>query len=883
MKTLLRSMMIMCMLTALLIAAPAPASAQLEDTQGSMPEGLREAILSGTAKPFREGSGRYLASAGDLNFELNEIGLQAGGEGLQWGIALQGFGRGADIQDVNAPQVKQVGGRVEYQRGVLTEWYQDTALGIEQGFTINKMPSGNDQLILQLNVTTDLEGVLDRNGHGFSFASTEGQTLRYDHLKAYDAEGVELDAVLKYVTGQIQIQVNDLGAAYPITIDPLIYLEQKVLASDGAAGDQFGVSVAISGDTALVGAPYDDVEANADQGSAYVFVRVGTTWTEQAQLTASDGALNDQFGSSIALSGGTALIGAPYDDVGANNDQGSVYVFVRSGTIWTEQTQLTALDGEYNDQFGNSVALSVDTALVGADVDDYIDTDSGSAYVFIRSGTSWSQQQQLVGSDSGYIGHFGTSVALEGDTALVGEILNDPAGAAYVFVRSGTSWTEQAMLTASDGEVGDWFGGSVALSGDTALVGVENDDVGVVPNVNQGSAYVFVRSGITWTQEAQLTALDGAAWDELGFSVALFGDTALVGAPSDSMGASEYQGSAYVFVRNGTTWTQQLKLTASDGAMTDWFGDPVALSGDTALVGVIQGDVGPNADQGAAYFYQAYVDLEVSAVRGTSGKLYPGSTVLLTTSVRDYGPSALLGAVRLNVALPAGLTYVSHSVTHGSYNRSLNSWDVGTLNTGVMASLTITATVDNILAQTLTFSPFLVGHDINEANNSASLTLVIGSLNEIARNGGFNTYFGTAKIPQNWSAANFAFSDGKSTLVKQEGMASVRISNSSAVTKTLTQNLNMIGFNGDYFQFSFWARGASIPAADVCRAQVFLINGSTLVITKTINCSTGTYGFQQKLLKFSSPGSYTKVVIRLTYAKASGGIYFDGLSLMIGQ
>jgi glutamate synthase domain-containing protein 3 len=324
--------------------------------------------------------------------------------------------------------------------------------------------------------------------------------------------------------------------------------EFKLTAGDGAADDYFGYSVAISGDTAVVGAYWDDVGANASQGSAYVFTRSGTTWTEQAQLTASDGAATDHFGCSVAINGDTAVVGAYSDDVGATPSQGSAYVFTRSGTNWTEQAQLTASDGAASDYFGLSVAISGDTAVVGAYMDDVgaNSTDQGSAYVFTRSGSTWTQQTDLTAGDGAADDHFGYSVAVSGDTAVVGaRWANSTQGSAYVFTRSGTVWTEQAQLTASDGTAGDHFGHSVAMSGDTAVVGARWDDIGANPN--QGSAYVFTRSGTVWTEQAQLTAGDGAAGDMFGCSVAISADIAVVGAYWNDVGANADQGSAYVY------------------------------------------------------------------------------------------------------------------------------------------------------------------------------------------------------------------------------------------------------------------------------------------------------------------------------------------------
>ncbi|MBS0195558.1 MAG: hypothetical protein JSR77_02265 [Planctomycetes bacterium] len=384
--------------------------------------------------------------------------------------------------------------------------------------------------------------------------------------------------------------------------------EATLTASNGAPGDNFGISVALFGDTAIVGADQDDVGANFDQGSAYVFTRTGTTWTQQAQLTAPSGAVGDYFGTSVAVFGDTALVGAPLDDVGPNFNQGSVYVFTRAGSTWSLQAQLIASGGEEADLFGNAVALSGDTALVGSYGDDVgAIEDQGSAYVFVRTGTTWTQQARLTASGGATTDLFGISVALSGDTALVGAHFDDVGansnqGSAFVFTRTGTTWTQQAQLTASGGSADDLFGISVALSGDTALVGAYADDVGT--NAEQGSAYVFTRTGSTWTQQTQLTAPDGATNDQFGLAVALSGDTALVGAHFDDVGANTNQGSAWVFSRVGSRWIgPDLQLLASNGATNDVFGVSVAFSGDTAVVGAYFDDVGAITDQGSAYVF----------------------------------------------------------------------------------------------------------------------------------------------------------------------------------------------------------------------------------------------------------------------------------------
>ncbi|HQU82687.1 MAG TPA: hypothetical protein PKY59_06170 [Pyrinomonadaceae bacterium] len=430
--------------------------------------------------------------------------------------------------------------------------------------------------------------------------------------------------------------------------------QQKLTASDGEGGDNFGSCVSISGDTILVGAYFDRVGVNNTQGSAYVFVRSGTVWTEQQKLTAADGAEGDNFGWNVAINGNTAVIGAPFSDAGENSDQGAGYVFVRSGTVWTLQQKLTASDGAQFDYFGFSVAISGETVVVGAylaDVGSVV--DNGAAYVFVRSGTVWSQQKKLSEPDHSY----GSSVAISGDEIIVGAVgdffvsnstqgrayvyartgpiwildkkLFDPndvegdnfgtavgisesnlivgafgvdsgKGAAYAYSLSGGKWRQESQEVATDGAANDLFGRSVAISGNTAVISSHFDQNGA--NLRTGSAYVFVRNGADWVQQQKLTASDGADGDNFSWSVDIDGETIVIGAPRDGIGSNANQGSAYVFVRSGTTWSQQQKLTASDGAANDEFGFNVGVSGDTIVVGAWQ-DSSPLFGQGSAYVF----------------------------------------------------------------------------------------------------------------------------------------------------------------------------------------------------------------------------------------------------------------------------------------
>lgn len=385
----------------------------------------------------------------------------------------------------------------------------------------------------------------------------------------------------------------------------------KIQAGDGTAGDQFGGSVAISGTTVIVGANANAATSTRN-GAAYIYVLSNGAWTLQQKLTPADGEDNDIFGSYVAISGDTAVVGAYGDTVGTNVNQGSIYVYTRSGTTWTQQQKITAADGEANDYFGRALAIAGDTIVVGASSADLTTSiDQGAAYVYFRTGTTWAQQAKLTAGDGTSLDYFGDAVAINGDSIIVGATedttgTNVQQGSAYVFTRSGTTWTQQQKLTAGDATAFDYFGFSVSIDADTAVIGTLQD-VGI--NFQQGSAYVFTRSGTTWTQQQKLTSADGETGDSFGNAVHVLGDTIMVGAAGDTNGANLRQGSAYIFGRSGTTWTQSQKLLAADGGIDDSFGAGVAFTQNNAVVGSIGDTIGSNSLQGSAYIFSSDVSV----------------------------------------------------------------------------------------------------------------------------------------------------------------------------------------------------------------------------------------------------------------------------------
>lgn len=521
-----------------------------------------------------------------------------------WRVAvrLRASGRVGATVETGPRTVRAEGGRVEMSDadGALTEWYENGTDGLEQGFTFAKAPPGSGLLEIVMSAEGNARPEPLPGAEGdIRFVQSDGTpVVHYTGLKAWDATGRALPAHMQVREAELALVVADAGAQYPVTIDPLFSTLQASLVEgsvDRALGDQFGFSVAVSGNTALVGVPGDDTAGGANTGSSYVFVRSGSGWGQQARLIADDRAAGDAFGSSVALTGDTALIGAYKDDTAAGTNAGSAYLFERTGMIWEQQAKLTASDGAANDLFGVSVALSGDTALVGAGPPKgIIGIVSGSAYVFVRNGTTWPQQTKLTPNAHAPDDGFGASVALDSDTAVVGGPLRDRAtGTAYVFVRIGTVWNQQAELTANDGTGYDFFGTSLALGGNMVLVGASRaSNADTAAGADAGGVYVYVRSGTVWSQQAKLTANDGSSGDGFGESVALDGNTALVGAPyRDTVAGARDAGSAYLFERIGTAWSRRARLSAEDGAAPDtYFGGSVALSGETALVGAYADD-----------------------------------------------------------------------------------------------------------------------------------------------------------------------------------------------------------------------------------------------------------------------------------------------------
>ena len=324
--------------------------------------GLRQAFERARYALRDSGHGVY---RGDNPAQRLTVEFDAGGARLTHrlgsvGFRLTGYGHGERLREPEPAKLTGTDNRVEYQRGDLTEWYVNGRQGLEQGFTLARRPvvaGAGEPLTISLGVTGGLVPRPAADG-----AVLFGAVLRYAGLKAVDARGRVLPSRIEARAGEIRLMVEDGDAEYPLTVDPAWTELQALAASDGASDDHFGFSVAVSGNTAVIGA----IGRNSSHGAAYVFVRSGGAWTQQEELTASDGATLDEFGYSVAVSGNTAVIGAPGRTVGGVG-QGAAYVFVRgsSGT-WSQEAELTATGGASEDTFGSSVSVSGNTAVIGA-------------------------------------------------------------------------------------------------------------------------------------------------------------------------------------------------------------------------------------------------------------------------------------------------------------------------------------------------------------------------------------------------------------------------------------------------------------------------------------------------------------------------------------
>ena len=375
----------------------------------------------------------------------------------------------------------------------------------------------------------------------------------------------------------------------------------KMLASDESADDWFGASVAISGNFAIVGAPRNG-SSNLWYGAAYIYYFDGSNWTEQQKLTASDSYPYDKFGSAVAIDGNYAIVGMVGDDDNGF-ESGAAYVFYYNGTNWIEQQKLTAQDGASWDMFGESVSISGDKAVVGVRGDDDNGDSSGSVYVYHFDGSSWLEQPKIVPSDNAAGDFFGVEVSVAGDHLMIVSRYDDDngedSGSVYVYRYNGTDWIETQKLTASGDNLNDYLGASISVSGNTAAISGTGQDISgnVIREVT-----IYNYDGTNWVEQHVLNASGSVTGDVFGSSVSFSGNYLVVGAYLDDDNGID-SGSAYLFYNDGSSWIEQRKYVASDGAADDNFGSVVAISGNQVIFGVKNYDPS-DSEPGFAYIFQ---------------------------------------------------------------------------------------------------------------------------------------------------------------------------------------------------------------------------------------------------------------------------------------
>ena len=563
-----------------------------------------------------------------------------------WSLKFDGYGRGTFLDDVANPSLTADGGRVEYQYpdGV-TEWYVNGPLGLQQGFTFESRPASlvEGPLEVRMAMSGDVTVEVNENGTTAFLRSQDPlNSLKYSGLYAYDASGAELGARLQATSSGLSILVDDAGAEYPITIDPFIEKNYFVGSADYRR-EEFGVSISISGDTVAVGAP--DVGWSSIPGAVYLFtVPDGeqTSADEAIVLTSPRASSGDAFGQSVSISGDTIVVGAPWErDLELHEwyRVGAAYVFEKPPGGWASTSQASRLTPSTvlsETFFGTLVAVSGDTVAVG--------TQGGSAYVFSKPSDGWADTSvaaKLTASDGSDDDQFGQSVAVSGDTVVVGAYLanldddDEDFGAAYVFIKPSGGWedtSDSVKLTAPDGVEGREFGQSLSMTGDTLVIGAPysgySSPYGTYREAREaedktpylGSVYVFTRPEVGWENApspvVKLTAPNGVPWTRFGWSVSVSSEEIAVGEPHSSRstvpGGYEYRsGAAYVFAKPSDGWSsaaEHRELPMPDIMPYDNYGSSVFVSGDVVVVGARDDDNENGWNAGSAHLFTMPTD-----------------------------------------------------------------------------------------------------------------------------------------------------------------------------------------------------------------------------------------------------------------------------------
>jgi hypothetical protein len=561
----------------------------------------------------------------DVHFSVKSVDVRS--SGANWQLSFRGYGYGDVVKETSAVVPQPGANRVEYRRGSLTEWYVNGPIGVEQGFTISERPGKvtGQPLTIALSVSGDWR-TTTAGQRSLTLTGQDGQSkLQYAGLCAYDANGKDLQASMELRGNRLLLKVDDALARYPVVVDPWLQ-RARLTATDGGIDDQLGWSVAISGNTVVLGSPFWQTGRGQSPGAGYVFVKPASGWknmTQTAKLTNSDGLQNGTFfGYAVAIEGDTIVVGAlNLPLLGANREHTpqftpdpGAYVFIKPKGGWkdmTETAKLTAFDPQADDYFACSVSVSGNTVVVGANQYGFNQaTGPGKAYVYVKPARGWksaTENARLTASDGVLDDLNGNSVSISGNTVVSGAPNHGSRGAAYVFVKPARGWknmTQTAELSVAKKNDSGGFGNAVTISGNTVVSGAW----AVKFHQNAvGAAYVFVESASGWknmTQTAKLTIPHFPFTFDFGYSVDLKGNMLAIGAPAWPYGTGV--GSAYLFVKPSSGWKTTsrfaAKLVPSDSALDDRFGFSVAVDGSTIVSGATAAG-GSHDSPGAGYVF----------------------------------------------------------------------------------------------------------------------------------------------------------------------------------------------------------------------------------------------------------------------------------------
>jgi len=600
---------------------------------------------------------------------------------------------GMSLVTTNNPLIfqKASNNKVEYIRGNLVEWYVNSPYGIEQGFTLNKKPDLKDNITitLGLDMSEGVKAVYNENGKSIEFVDSENNhILTYDGLYAFDSRGSELKSYLNLnQNNSIEIVVDDKNATYPIIIDPFIQA-QRVTAADPVSGasDDFGYSVSIDGDRAIVGVPSWDGAAGSAQGAAIIYERNGSGgWVEiQTLFSPAPASGGGDFGTSVSISGDWALVGEPDGDASFTND-GSAHFFERVGGVWTFRQTVSHTADNLGEAFGASVSISADRAVVGDNLFGVSTTNNqGAIFIYERPGPTWISigANPIFALDNDRNDEFGASVSISGDWLIAGAPGDSNNGgftdfiswgAVYFFQRSGGTWVErQKVIGIDDSELGT----SVAMDGARAVAGAPGEAVTGV-GFGAGAVYIFERSVITWgnttlsdnTDDTRIEASNPNATDDFGISVSISGDHVAIGATGQDIGLPAQPGtisnagSVYIYERAGLgNWGDEQEVLASDPSISALFGQSVSISGNTILVGSPQADEEGVSEQGAGYF------LDLGAMLTIEKESNPdGGTGFVFSGTGFSSTCGLDGSFTLDDNDSAGTSFIDCDVLPGPY------------------------------------------------------------------------------------------------------------------------------------------------------------------------------------------------------------------------